>query len=455
MSSSQNSQSQHQTKPAQVILPAKEGRGRIRSQLSVLDDNVQGERRSKSSTSSQGHLEFGKIQGPNVSKTEEVQKPESNARKSTRVFRNSRTKEDQTPATRKAVTSSSLQVSGPSGDQKARSPDATFVILQESLELAANLDSHSETRGTVKEEELVLPKDVLNINIAEGLYEYSQEVHNYLLKMEKVSTIPRNFLDNDEVTDHMRAVLVDWLTQVQHHLKVSVETLYRTVSTLDLVLSLRAVDPHQLQLVGITSMLLASKLEEYYPVEISKLLHLTENSYNKEELLQMERIILQLLGFQFRMPSAQSFLPLFSRAALREGEEEFYSSCTFLLDCHLLLPSHSSLPPSHRAASAVLAALTLYRATVETSLASPELRRDSIWSCTLVHYTGYSVGDIRTSAGEMLEQLRCQGSDGGEFTGALTKYRSRSQHNQLALAAHMKLKNILRAKKILEAVETK
>ena len=45
-------------------------------------------------------------------------------------------------------------------------------------------------------------------------------------------------------------------------------------------------------------MLLASKLEEYYPVEIAKMLHLTENSYDRSKVLNMERTILQLVGFK-------------------------------------------------------------------------------------------------------------------------------------------------------------
>ena len=61
---------------------------------------------------------------------------------------------------------------------------------------------------------------------------------------------------------------------------------------------MREVDPDKLQLVGITSLLIASKLEEYYPVHIKKLLHLTENSYTKVEVTQMERVLLDVLEFQ-------------------------------------------------------------------------------------------------------------------------------------------------------------
>ena len=96
--------------------------------------------------------------------------------------------------------------------------------------------------------------------------------------------------------------MVDWLTQVQHHLKLSEETLYRTVIILDTVLWQRFVEPDMLQLVGITAMLLASKLEEYYPVELAKLIHLTENSYRARQVLDMEKTILVALDFKVGFP---------------------------------------------------------------------------------------------------------------------------------------------------------
>ena len=96
----------------------------------------------------------------------------------------------------------------------------------------------------------------------------------------------------------MRGMLVDWLMQVQHYLKLGQETLYHAIGLLDHILEIRDVDPDKLQLVGVTTLLLASKLEEYYPIEIRKLLHLTEDSYEVQEVLQMELVILKALDFQ-------------------------------------------------------------------------------------------------------------------------------------------------------------
>ena len=48
----------------------------------------------------------------------------------------------------------------------------------------------------------------------------------------------------------------------------------------------------------VTALLVASKLEEYYPVNIKKLLHLTENSYSRVEVTHMERTVLDVMEFQ-------------------------------------------------------------------------------------------------------------------------------------------------------------
>ena len=65
-----------------------------------------------------------------------------------------------------------------------------------------------------------------------------------------------------------------------------------------MVLHRRYVEPDKLQLVGVTALLVASKLEEYYPVDIKKLIHLTENFYTRVEITHMERTVLDVLEFK-------------------------------------------------------------------------------------------------------------------------------------------------------------
>merc|ERR1712025_1053508 len=68
-----------------------------------------------------------------------------------------------------------------------------------------------------------LPEDVLNIEVDDGLYEYSRDIVYYLMQLETTDPIPPNFLEEGSITTNMRSILVDWLIQVQHHLKLCQE----------------------------------------------------------------------------------------------------------------------------------------------------------------------------------------------------------------------------------------
>ena len=177
------------------------------------------------------------------------------------------------------------------------------------VEVEIDTDSSNSIVFNVKKEDVVkVPEGVINVCISEGLYEYSQEAFHYLKEIEKSFTIPADYLDNGSITISMRITLVDWLIQVQHHLRLSQESLYLCVNIVDYVLHKRDVDPDKLQLVGITSLLIATKIEEYYPVEIEKLLHLTECSYSRVDVLLMERIVLQILEFKVGFTKCFFFL---------------------------------------------------------------------------------------------------------------------------------------------------
>ena len=92
--------------------------------------------------------------------------------------------------------------------------------------------------------------------------------------------------------------------QVQHYLKLSQETLYISISLLDNILEKRDVDQDKLQLVGITALFLASKMEEYHPADVKKLIHLTEDTYSVQDVFNMELVLLGVIDFQVTSKAA-------------------------------------------------------------------------------------------------------------------------------------------------------
>jgi cyclin B len=59
----------------------------------------------------------------------------------------------------------------------------------------------------------------------------------------------------------MRAILADWLVEVQENFELNHETLYLAVKLVDLYLSKKKVKKEALQLVGATAMFIASKFD--------------------------------------------------------------------------------------------------------------------------------------------------------------------------------------------------
>ena len=75
-----------------------------------------------------------------------------------------------------------------------------------------------------------------------------------------------------DINAKMRSILVDWLIEVHRKFELMPETLYLTLNIVDRFLSVKAVPRRELQLVGISSMLIASKYEEIWAPEVKFLL---------------------------------------------------------------------------------------------------------------------------------------------------------------------------------------
>jgi cyclin B len=58
----------------------------------------------------------------------------------------------------------------------------------------------------------------------------------------------------------MRGILIDWLVEVQESFELNHETLYTAVKIVDLYLSKKQIKKEDLQLLGATACLIASKV---------------------------------------------------------------------------------------------------------------------------------------------------------------------------------------------------
>lgn len=125
--------------------------------------------------------------------------------------------------------------------------------------------------------------------------DYVDEIYTYLRDLESKFRPKSGYMRKQRDINHgMRTILVDWLVEVAEEYKLNTHTLFIAVGYIDRFLSEMSVQRGKLQLVGVTSMLLASKYEEIYPPAVDEFVYITDNTYSREQVSTgRERIGLQ------------------------------------------------------------------------------------------------------------------------------------------------------------------
>jgi len=145
---------------------------------------------------------------------------------------------------------------------------------------------------------------------------YAQDIHGYMMRLEgRWHPNPGYMSTQSHVTPAMRGILIDWLIEVHLRFELLPETLFLTTLVIDRYLSNTPnVERSKLQLVGVTAMLLASKYEEMWPPEIADFVYMTDNAYEKSEIIAMEGKMLATLSFALGNPLPTQFLQRYAKA---------------------------------------------------------------------------------------------------------------------------------------------
>ena len=158
--------------------------------------------------------------------------------------------------------------------------------------------------------------------------------HNLKLEEKNVKSLFGYMKNQSDINEKMRAMLVDWLIDVHFKFKLKSDTLFLTIWLVDKYLSLKRVKRNKLQLIGVTCMLIACKYEEIYSPEVFDFVYITENSYEKKDIIDLEMEILTLLDFNVTVPTSNSFYEIISSILCFSVQEFFLGK--YLLEMFLL-----------------------------------------------------------------------------------------------------------------------
>ncbi|KAJ4946716.1 hypothetical protein JOQ06_008762 [Pogonophryne albipinna] len=179
--------------------------------------------------------------------------------------------------------------------------------------------------------------------------EYVKDIYSYLHVLEQA--VRPDYMQHYEITERMRALLVDWLVQVHSRFQLLQETLYLTVAVMDRFLQVQPVSRRKLQLVGVTAMLVACKYEEMYAPEVGDFAYITDNAFTKAQILVMEQLILRALNFELGRPLPLHFLRRASKVS--NSDVERHTLAKYLMELTLLDYNMVHYRPSEIAAASL------------------------------------------------------------------------------------------------------
>jgi hypothetical protein len=221
---------------------------------------------------------------------------------------------------------------------------------------------------------------------------YVEEIYQNCREKEVLYSVIHNYmLNQSDINEKMRYVLVNWLVEVHLKFKLLPETMGLAVNLVDRFLSKHSIGRDNLQLVGITCMFLAAKYEEIYPPECNDFVYISASVYTREQILAMESTILNAVEFNLTVPTSLHFLRRFSKAA--GSDYPTHTLCKYFLELALVDMRMNAYYPSATAAAAVYLARIINNGTPD-------------WNATLVHYTEYDEAAVYPIAQELLKVTR-------------------------------------------------
>ncbi|KAG5237320.1 cyclin-B3 [Salix suchowensis] len=221
--------------------------------------------------------------------------------------------------------------------------------------------------------------------------EYVDEIYEYYWLLEVQNLSLENYLGiHTDITPQMRGIVINWLIEVHFKFELMPETLYLMVTLLDRYLSQVEIKKSELQLVGLTALLLASKYEDFWHPRIKDLISISAESYTRGQMLVMEKLFLKKLKFRLNEPTPYVFMLRFLKAAQTDLKLEHLAF--YLIELCLVEYKALKFKPSMLCASAIYVA----RSTLQISPA---------WTPLLTRHARYQVSQIRDCA-EMILRIQ-------------------------------------------------
>lgn len=296
----------------------------------------------------------------------------------------------------------------------ALAPRTRSQTRQQGVSLSSLLHTRSEAAVTIRKPDVpsspIPDIDSQDRNNPLAAADYVNDIFSYYKRVEpRFKVAPTYMANQEDVNEKMRAILIDWLVEVHLKFKLMPETLFLTSNLIDRFLEAKQVTRKNLQLVGVTAMLIASKYEEIWAPEVRDFVYISDKAYTREQILGMEKLMLNTLQFNLTLPTQYNFLSRFLKAAGYQHDKQVTMMATYLVE--LALVDYTMLRYSGSLVSA---------AAIRVALAA--LKKEDCYPRALAKHSGYSLEAVSSCAKALATLMKNAGQGTSNLNAVYKKY---------------------------------
>ena len=227
-----------------------------------------------------------------------------------------------------------------------------------------------------------------------AINQYGYDIDKNLKILEKNNSLEAP-LSRHEIMPELRAKMVDWMVEVMTNFECNKEAFFLSVNLMDIYCknSTQNLISADIHLIGVTSMYIASKFEDIYPLKIKTVYEkIGHKKLTIEQIKACESQIMNALGFFIQVPSALDFIKIYLKLILKlfdYSQQELISKLTiYLAKMNLHDYNFCSIKPSLQAVGSIVASFKLYEELKKSKLFDHQIM------IKLVKMSGYKEDQI-------------------------------------------------------------
>lgn len=224
-----------------------------------------------------------------------------------------------------------------------RLPEDKKIVISDHLPCYTNdADEYSDPETESYESESydpldeMLDIDIRNLNDPMRLSKYAEMIFckarddfGSIVSSNEVLTSTQNL-----EAPHWHETCVKWIFKIHREYEMRRDTLFEAVAYLNIVFARRKVEISDLQLLTVTCLWMAAKIEEGVVAKLDEMCEICSDNVTQQDFVRCEREVLMMLGFKLNYPTSIFFLRRLLDAI--EANKEIREASKFFCELSLI-----------------------------------------------------------------------------------------------------------------------